>query len=92
MKRRTWSHFWPKPIPALLDDRSDTNVNLSRRRSRVRVPSLPLKELQISMLCCRLRRQIEADYTELSRRATQRRQKAWKRSRASRFQADSGRV
>ena len=36
---------------------------LSRRRSRVRVPSLPSRDLQISKLCCLTRREICLCYT-----------------------------
>ena len=39
-------------------------TGLSRRRSRVRVPSLPLKSLQISIERCQSRRSSGADYTD----------------------------
>src|SRR6184192_1427129 len=37
-------------------------LGLSRRRSRVRVPSLPSKSLQIEIFCCPLRRKATAGF------------------------------
>ena len=43
-------------------------TGLSRRRSRVRVPSLPLKSLQIGIMRCPFRRRIWSDYTDFRSR------------------------
>jgi hypothetical protein len=58
-KRHEWSDS-----ASFVVNRRDLRTGLSRRRSRVRAPSLPLKFLQIGILCCHDRRQVGADYTD----------------------------
>jgi hypothetical protein len=52
----------------------------------------PLKSLQIGILCCRVGRQIAADYTHFSRRDDETAKTARYAVAGRRFQADSGRV
>jgi hypothetical protein len=72
MAKKPCSRRESPPTPA---HPGTTKTGLSRRRSRVRVPSLPLKSLQIGILCCHDGRQGRGDYTNVCSRRAQTAQK-----------------
>ena len=78
--------------PSIPAQPASVKTGLSRRRSRVRVPSLPLKSLQIGTMRCPFRRRIWSDYTDFRSRRPETAKSSPKPVVGLGFQADSDRI